>query len=371
LNIAIISPQIYPCTTGGFEIFNYYLIKELAEQGHKIWVITCCDHNWDHDNISNVKIRKRLFVLTGFSINIQILLKLKKLRRQIDVIHIPYTSNSSLIYSIIIAHKLFGTSYIITIHGGGMHPWRLKTPHKFFFKNAFDIIAVSKIVKEEYENRCNRKIKQIYPMIPFAKSKTPKNELRRKFGFSENDTILLSLGSIKRIKGNDILLDAFLNLGKEYIKKNNLKLLFVGEGSMRNSLEKIVNKEDINSNVIFLGKIPYEKVSEMYKLADLYVIPSLFEGTPISLLEAMFNGLPIIGSDTNGINNNITDNVNGLLFKVGDEKELSIKLKKLIENKNLRDKLSKNATKFIKENYNFKNTLLKVIEIHQNTMKKN
>lgn len=366
VNIAVFSPQLYPCDIGGYEIFNYYFIKGLAGRGHKIWVITCCDYDWGNENIINIKISRRTLLLISPSITLNTILKLKKLRKKIDIIHVPYTSNSSLIYPILISKKIFKLYYIITIHGGGMHPWKRKTLQKSFFQKSSDIVAVSNIIKEEYESRTNRKIKTILPLIPFNKSTIPKDELRNRYGFKISDTIILSLGSIKKIKGSDVLLKSFLQLDKKYIEKYNLKLLYVGDGPMKQSLEKIVNKKDFHKYVKFYGKLPYEQVSEVYKLVDIYVIPSLFEGTPKSLLEAMYNGLPIIGSDTNGINNIINDGENGLIFKVSSDKDLVIKLKQIIENEKLREELGKDAITHVKNNYDYKTTLSEYIEVYEN-----
>lgn len=370
MNIAIISPELYPCVTGGVEIFNYYLVKELAKKGHNIWVFTCCDYKWNQKNIFNIKLNERLLAIKIPSLSLHIFLHLKKIKCKIDVIHVPYTSNSVLVYPVLIAKRFFGIPYIISIHGGGLYPWYRITPHKAFFQEANEIVAVSDVIKKEYERRCNKKIHVIFPLIPFIESTITKEELKRKYGFNNFDTIILSLGSIKKIKGSDILLHTFINLEKEYVEKKHLKLIYIGDGPMKGNLEKIVRNKGFDNFIKFYGEISYEKVPEMYKLADIYVIPSLFEGTPKSLLEAMNNGLPVIGSDTNGINNIITHNANGLLFKISDEKDLSIKLKTLIENEELRDRLSTSAKKSVKENYDYEKTVLEFIETYMNAIKK-
>jgi glycosyltransferase involved in cell wall biosynthesis len=318
-----------------------------------------------------VKLSKRSLLFVTPTITLHFLLLIKELKQQIDVIHVPYTSNLKLVYPIYLAKKFFNIPYIVFIHGGGMHRWKLKIVHEHFFNKASDVIAVSENIKNEYEKRTHRKIKIIPPLIPFSESRISKIKLKNKYGFKNNNLIILSLGSIKKIKGSDVLLNAFFNLGKEYIKANELKLLFVGEGIMRAELEKKVDKLSFSEYVKFFGNVSYDKVPEIYKLADIYVIPSLFEGTPKSLLEAMFNGLPCIGSDTNGINNVIVNNSNGLLFKVGDNMDLSIKLKKIIENESFRDMLGKSALKFIRENYKYEKTISEFIEIYKNTTKKN
>lgn len=368
MNIALISPGIYPCCTGGMEIFNYYLIKELATRGHTIWVLTYCDYDWKDKNINNMKLWRRFLILIDPSTIFHILLKLKKIAKQIDIVHVPYTSNSKLPYVMLFAKKFFNLSYIIYIHGGGMHPWKRQKLQKKSFENADDIISVSDIIKKEYEKRIKRTIKVIPPLIPFKKSRIQKNKLKKKYDFSYDDIIILSLGSIKKIKGSDVLLNAFLNLGKEYVTKNNLILLYVGDGAMKSSLEKIVEKKSFNENVKFFGNVPYEKVPEMYELADIYVIPSLFEGTPKSLLEAMYNGLPVIGSNTRGINNKIIDGENGLLFKLRDSNDLKEKIKLLVENLDLR-KIGLKGKEIIEKNCRFDNTVDDFVDVYKQVIK--
>lgn len=330
MNIAFVSPQMYPCHTGGLEVFNYYLIKELAARGHTLWIITRCDHKWTDKNIHCAKLLGFHQNTTIHTMNLSITHKLIKLNDQIDIVHVPYTSNSYLAYPILFVHKLSSIPYIITIHGGGMYEWKQKLLQKLFFNNAANIIAVSEVIKEEYEKRSGREIIVIPPLIPFTELKNSKNEMKKKYDFTYKDRILLSLGSIKKIKGSDILLNAFLRLGREYIKETNLKLLFVGDGSMKLELKKKVDKNNLHEHVKFYGNVTREKVPEIYKLADIYIIPSLFEGTPISLLEAKYNGLPIIGANVKGINTMITHGKNGLLFEEGNSDDLKNKLIELL-----------------------------------------
>ena len=364
MNILIVSPAIYPCITGGVEVFNYYLIKELAKRGHKVWVLTSCGYDWNNTNISLVKLNKRFLLNPTLSTNFHLSLELIKLKKQIEVIHVPYTSNSPLAYPVLLAKALFPIQYVITIHGGGMYPWKPKTLHKLFFEHADAIVAVSEIIRKEYEKRSGRKIKVIPPLIPFSESKISKEELKKRYGFGNDDKVILSLGSIKKIKGSDTLLYAFLELGKTYIEKNNLKLLYVGDGPMKPMLAEKVKERNFDGHVKFLGIIPHEEVLHIYKLADIYVISSLFEGTPKSLLEAMFNGLPIIGRDVNGINNLIRHGKNGLLFEKENRKDLTGKIKELVENKDLSNKLGNAAKKDYLKNYKFEHTISQYIKLY-------
>jgi L-malate glycosyltransferase len=363
MNLVIISPQIYPCVTGGVEVFNYYFLKEMSKRNIKVFAFVDCRQLKTEKNIHVEQLTKKFLLHPTLSINLHILIKFLKLRKKIDIVHVPYTSNSYLSFPVLLARIFFGIPYIIIIHGGGLYPWKPKVLHKLFFKNAVEIIAVSEAVKVEYEKRSNRCIKVIPPLIPFLESDVSKNELRRKYGYCDNDKIILYLGSIKTIKGSDILLNSFLKLGENYIKKNNLKLLYVGEGPMKTDLQRKVNDQNFSQNVKFFGKIPYEKVPQMYKLSDIFVIPSLFESASIVLLEAMFNGLPIIGSNVYAINDLVKNEKNGLLFKKQDEVDLMEKIKILVENETLSITLGKSAKKDYFENYAFENVITEHVNL--------
>ena len=128
---------------------------------------------------------------------------------------------------------------------------------------------------------------------------------------------------------------------------------------MRVNLERIIKNKGFNENVKFLGNIKHVEVHELYKIADIYTITSFFEGTPISLLEAMFNRLPIIGSDVSGINNIITDCENGLLFENKNTKDLAEKIKLMIDNDELTQKLASKAKQDYLDNFKFDEVVLK------------
>jgi glycosyltransferase involved in cell wall biosynthesis len=367
MNILLISPAIYPCAIGGVEVFNYNFSKELADRGNNVYILTTCKYDWTNKNISLVKLGKKILLHATLSICFHIFLKIIEFRKEIDVIHVPYTSNSPLAYPMVLAKKLFGIPpYVIVIHGGGMYPWKPKIIHKLFFQYADAVIAISEIIRTEYEKRCCRRIEVIPPLIPFRESKNSKEKLRVKYGFDGKDTILLFLGTIKKIKGCDILLDAFFSLGEEYLEKNNLKLLYVGDGPMKPILTKRVYEKGFNKYVKFFGSIQYESIPDMYKIADIYVVPSLFEGTPIALLEALFNGLPIIGTDTNGINNIICNERSGLLFKKEDIGDLKEKIRNLVEDKELRIQLGNSGKKDYFKTYNFNDAVSKHIKLYRN-----
>ena len=102
-------------------------------------------------------------------------------------------------------------------------------------------------------------------------------------------------------------------------------------------------------NIIFLGNIKYENIDEYYQISEIYVIPSHFEGNPISLNHALNRNLICIGSDVNGINSVIKNNINGYLFQKNNFTELKNILEDILNNFSYHKKLKKNKNS--KSNY--------------------
>lgn len=368
MNILFIAYNLYPEVAGGMEIFNYYLIKELAKF-HKIFVITSSEAALG-EKVVILKINPRKFGLRRISVPMQDFMYIKNLRNKIDLFHISYTSGNCLgwlPYPFI--KKMYGIPYIISIHGGGMHDCKPRFPHRLLFKNASVIVGVSECIKREYEKRSGRYVEFIPPLIPFKRCERDTNKIMDKYGFHLSNNILLTVGSLKKIKGSDILLDAFMSLGKDFIDRHNLRLFFVGDGEMRKDLEKITEEKGFIKYVKFAGTVLQDEIPAIYKMSNIYVIPSLFEGMSISMSEAMFNGLPIIASDANGLKDIIKDGENGILFKSQNSRELADKIAYLIKNKDIALKISKEASKGFNGNFSFNKVVSQYEKLYENIIK--
>jgi glycosyltransferase involved in cell wall biosynthesis len=140
------------------------------------------------------------------------------------------------------------------------------------------------------------------------------------------------------------------------VKDLDAELLVLGDGPLRKVLEDKVEREGIR-NVKFLGKIPNEKLPHILNGCGIFILPSLYEGNPKALLEAMACGLPVIGTDVEGIRDLIRHKENGYLCGVGAE-SIRNAITTLMYDDELRVKLSLNARRFVEENFSLK----KVIE---------
>ncbi|MHA1756016.1 MAG: glycosyltransferase family 4 protein [Promethearchaeota archaeon] len=151
------------------------------------------------------------------------------------------------------------------------------------------------------------------------------------------------------------------------ISSINYKLYLIGDGELKESLKKFSRKQ--NSNVIFLGLIPNDKLPEILNRFEIFVLPSHIEGMPKALIEAMACGLPVICSDTNEFREIIKDNVNGILSK-NDYLSLRHKIQFLMENPKLRKNIGIEALKAIKTKYNIDIILRKELEIYNKLINK-
>mgnify|MGYP000075575808 CR=1 FL=1 len=106
-------------------------------------------------------------------------------------------------------------------------------------------------------------------------------------------------------------------------KEKNTKLIIVGEGELRRELEEIIEKYDLKNYVSMLGQC--NNVQERLNASDVFVQSSDYEGLPISGLEAMACGLPIISTKAGGTVDIVKNGINGFLVDVGDEDELAQK----------------------------------------------
>jgi len=235
-----------------------------------------------------------------------------------------------------------------------MHPERPAFLHKMLFRFSIGRITVSTPMKEEYERRHKRDIKLIPSMLPFKESEKSKSNVRTSFGIKNDRIVLLFVGTVKDIKGPDLLFDAFFSLGTDYIENNRLHLVYAGDGPMLKEIRAIVNEKGLKKHVTFLGHVQHRNICDVYRAADIFIIPSLMEARPLSLSEALFNGLPVIGSDIPTIKNIIKSGNNGLLFKTGSPDHLAKTIIKMVTDCKSRLLFGRNAKKYYRANFSYK-----------------
>lgn len=139
-------------------------------------------------------------------------------------------------------------------------------------------------------------------------------EIKKTLQISDENKILLCLGRLAKEKSLDVIISNFKAF-LDRTKKFNYKLLIVGDGPARKSLDKLVNKYHLTSNVIFVGKVPLERVQYYYQLADVYLNASTTETQGLTYMEAMASNLIVLSKKANYLNDIIIDGVSGFYFE--------------------------------------------------------
>jgi glycosyltransferase involved in cell wall biosynthesis len=176
--------------------------------------------------------------------------------------------------------------------------------------------------------------------------------IRNRLGIFENQKVIGIIANLRPEKNHKILISAFRDIEAD---SNNFILMIVGLDCMGGELQKFCKKSGNENTIKFLGK--RDDIPEILGSIDIFCLPSVHEGLPLILLEAMAANVPIVASDVVGNNEVIIDNFNGLLFKPNDKDDLKNKIIMVLEDDYLKSKIRKNAKLFIEKNYSIKEML--------------
>ena len=165
---------------------------------------------------------------------------------------------------------------------------------------------------------------------------------RRELGIAENDRVIGCVGNLRRDKNYPNLLKAFRLLGE---RVRGAKLVIAGEGKRREDLEALIAGMGLEGRALLLGA--RDDVPEIMKIMDVYCLSSFREGLPLSLLEAMSAGLPVVGTDVPGIRDIIVDGRTGLLVPSDDPARLSDALFRVLSDSELARRLSERGSEYV------------------------
>ena len=163
---------------------------------------------------------------------------------------------------------------------------------------------------------------------------------------------MLTIGRLIPRKGFQFLIRALPQIVEK--AAHNFEIEIVGDGPYQSELLKLAEDLDVASHIRFTGSVPYAELPQKYRDADVFILPSLAEGMPLVVLEAMGTGLPIVASRVQGIDELVGDGTNGALFDPGDVDGLAHALAKLINAGEGRIEMGKASVERVKP-YDWKN----------------
>jgi glycosyltransferase EpsD len=266
-----------------------------------------------------------------------------------------------------------GTKVLYTAHGfhfykgSSLLNWILYYPiEKYLSKYSDCIITINKedfelLDKSGFKSKSNYLINGIgidtnrFENIDLER----KMEIRIKNNFSENDFILLYVAELIPRKNHEFIINSALNL---VAKLPNIKILFAGRGILAETLKKLIDKNKLTDNIIFLGF--RNDIDELIVMSDVGISASKQEGLGLNLAEEMICGLPVVATVDRGHKEMVIQGHNGFLFKQNNTQEFVKYILYLYENPNKRIEMGLNSCKSIQK-FKLENSLEAMSKIYR------
>jgi len=186
--------------------------------------------------------------------------------------------------------------------------------------------------------------------------------LRNRFGIGDDASVVLSVGRLSREKAHIDLLEAF-ELLREIKPDISLKLIIVGAGPERSRLEAAAESLGCREQVVFTGQVI--DAQPFYAIADVFALPSLSEGSPNVVLEAMAANLPIVATAVGGVPEIIENNESALLVPPNDPPSLAAGITTLLTDKDLAQRLARRAATLVDTQHAPESYVRSLVEIYR------
>ena len=304
---------------GGAEMMVFRLSEELRARGHTI--VPVGPENgigWLGDLFRGAGVSPEVFRIRG-PIDPACLQGLVWLLREkkIDAVH---SHEFTMAVYGAAASRLLGLPHVITMHGGlrVCKALRRRVALRWAMRNSDHTVTVSRATRRQFaadlglDEKCFTVVPNGVPVGAGDPSR-----VRSEFGVQEGECVMLAVGTLERHKGHQVLLEALARLASRGLTVPWRLIIAGGRGGDQHEpLLQSVHEEGLDDRVHIVTN--RNDVADLLALADIFVMPSLKEGLPMALLEAMIARKAIVASATSGIPEAINDGRDGLLVTPGD-----------------------------------------------------
>ncbi|MDP3901944.1 MAG: glycosyltransferase [bacterium] len=250
--------------------------------------------------------------------------------------------------------KIFCPSIRVIIREGNMpteKSWLVCVIDSILSLWTFKIIVNAGAIKQSFKRLwiSQNKIVVIYNGLDkyfFNKNQSARIKLRNELGASSKSLAIITVASFTKKKGYGFLIDVYKQLESD-LNKYDVKIWLIGDGPEKKNIQLLITNYQLQDKVSLLGA--RQDIKELLNAADIFVLPSLWEGMPNALWEAMASGLPVIATNVGGVSEIINNGTNGLLVQPEDATGLRLAIRKLLIKSELREKIADEGIKTIKD----------------------
>ena len=374
MRIGMMADAYKPHVSGVTNVIS--LSKRFLEKaGYEVYVFTFGGGDYQDDEPNIVRTRGMQLIDTGLYFSARHSSEAQKILRTMDIIHVhhPFTSGQlairycraqgiPLVFTNHTRYDLYAHAYLPMVPEA-LGDAFLKAYLPSFCKACNLVIAPSPGLQQVLIKLGVEAEIEVIPngvdIRPFESVDQPIP--REQLGFKEDDVILTYMGRIGIEKNLPFLLRAFAGIAGTY---ENVGLLIIGDGADRENLEDRVRIMGISDRVHFTGMIPYQELPAYMKVADAFVTASVTEVHPLSVIEALASGLPVVGIQSPGVGDTIEDGVTGYLAPEEDLAVFTAKLSRMVTDRDEREKMAIQAAETAKI-YSIENTTQTMIDRYQ------
>lgn len=364
VRILRIASDVYPDIMGGLSLHVHEMSRLQAEWGHDVTVLTSDHGNHDipskeeragYDLIRHREVASPLdnTIVPG------IVRTIKRMADDYDVVH----AHSHLFFSTNVAavvSKTLDTPLVVTNHGlisqtapGWVQKAFIPTVAKFTLNAADEVLCYTETDKRRLRERgIDSSVSVVHNGIDC--------ELFSPTQSKESKKQILFVGRLKPGKGVRTLLAAFERLTTDFPE---YKLKIVGDGPLRDDLFDVAHEKEIASHVDFAGQMENNAIAEVYAESELFVLPSLNEGLPRTVLEAMACQVPVITSDLDQLKS-LVDGA-GRTVPQRNSAKLATEIADLLSNPGLRNKMGSTGRKRVQNEYSWRETVQETTETYR------
>jgi len=270
-----------------------------------------------------------------------------------------------------IVSKMLGVPWVAVSHGWTTEDWKVRLYHSLdmlLLPFADTALTVSPPLQEKISKLRgpNKPTQLIFNAVDETEisGEAGREVIRSKLNVNPDQILIGCFGRLSPEKGQHILLEAFkLSL----VKNPSLRLVFVGDGPRRAFLEELADKFEIASQITFVG---YQSaMRDYFEAIDLLVLPSLSEGLPNVILEAMALGTPVLATKVGAVELVITNNQNGFLVESGDASKLSERIDQAILNRQALANIGKNGKASLYPRFSPQERVKEILQVYHSTLR--
>ena len=311
---------------GGAEMMVFRLSEELRARGHTVIPVGPMKGiGWLGDLFRNAGVSTETFQLRR-PVDPECVRGLIRLfqRHRIDVIH---SHEFTMAVYGAAAAQVLELPHVITMHGGfkACKALRRRVALRWAMRNSDHTVMVSKATAHQFASELGTdetRFTVVPNGVPMRVGDA--RAVRKEFGVTD-ECVLLAVGTLERHKGHEVLLRALASLGSDIQVPWKLVVAGGRGGDQHEHLLTLVKSFKMEGRVHIVTN--RNDVHDLLAMADVFVMPSLWEGLPMALLEAMLAGKPVVASATAGIPEAVVDGRDGFLVPPGDVSELAAALR--------------------------------------------